>query len=186
MKIMKRMKRILLPICLLGCMAVSAQRQEGSDFNAFRAEVMERRAERLANDLDLKDQAKADFKALYNKFQEEMFVIIASEFQTRSELERKKIDDLTDDEAMLRVKNMFDRKTQSIVNSYNRLEIEKKYYAEFAKTMNNKQLLKIFEGSQNFRQRMGNNRQRNRQGGMNFGGGNDAFGGDFNNDFGGF
>ena len=45
---MKRMKRILLPICLLGCMAVSAQRQEGFDFNAFRAEVMERRAERLA------------------------------------------------------------------------------------------------------------------------------------------
>ena len=72
------------------------------------------------------------------------------------------------------------------MNLYNRLEIEKKYYNEFAKTMTNKQLLKIFEQGTGFRnQRNGGYRQNNRfGGGQGFGGQQGGFGGDFDGGFG--
>lgn len=171
---------------LLSVTVVNAQRQGNGDFEKRVAEFLERRADRLADDLGLEGEAKTSFKETYKNFQQELMAVMAASREQRTELDRKKIDDLTDEEATQRVKTMFDRKTENIVNLYNRLEIEKKYYNEFAKTMTNKQLLKIFEQGTGFRnQRNSGYRQNNRfGGGQGFGGQQGGFGGDFDGGFG--
>lgn len=176
----------IILVLLLGVTAVNAQRSGNGNFEERMAQFMERRAERLADDLGLKEEEKPAFKEAYKKFQGELMALMVQERESRTELERKKIDNLTDEEATERVKGLFGRKEQSIVNAYNRLEIEKKYYNEFAKTMTNKQLLKIFEQSPFDRnQRAGGNRPGGRfGGGLGFGGQQGGFGGDFDSGFG--
>ena len=173
---------------LAGTGCVQAQQHNNADMTERMQQMQAKRAERLADELKLQGEARVTFMATYGQFQAELLKLMVAEREAEMQATKKKIDDLTDAEAEERVKSLFDRKTQQIVNAYNRLAIEKKYYDEFAKTMTNKQLLKIVEQdamrrsgrvpSQQGQNRRGGNRNFGGQQG-NFGGSQDNFGADF-------
>ena len=108
-----------------------------------REQMMEKRAERLADELELKGDARSEFLVTYKNYQQDLM----SHRKTPpfpADLEGKKESELTEEEAAERIKAEFDRKAQQIVDAYNTLEVDKKYYEVFSKTMSAKQLMKIF------------------------------------------
>ena len=182
---MKR-KTFVLLCCSLWALALPLAAQERSAANmARRAEEMtNRQADRLADEFGLKDEARADFVALYKNYRQEVNRHRLAEMQQREENAARKAEVQTDEEATARIQAEFDRKTQAIVDAYNTLEVEKKYYAEFGKMLSPRQLVKIFvperpaRNANGAQQRAGRNG--NRQGGRGFGGfggPQDGFGG---------
>lgn len=152
-----------------------------------RSEMMNRRAEQLADNLGLKDESKTAFVETYKTYQQELISARMAGIDPSSMRNNEKTEDLTDEEATKRIQAQFDREAQQIVNAYNALEVEKKYYAEFAKTLTPKQLMQIFVNQprmgRNNRPAMGGQNRGNRsfRGGQRggFPGGNfgdDAFG----------
>lgn len=162
-------------ICLFcgsGCATLMAQ-EGGQGRNDVRmTEMLEKRAERLADDLKLKKEARTEFLETYKQYQQELMKHRRMP-SFPAEGEGKKESDMTDEEAVARVKAEFDRKAQEVVNAYNAFEVDKKYYELFSKTMTAKQLMKIFAPVRERRERgqagQGGARMRPRQG--NFGGG---------------
>lgn len=159
---------------------MAAQRNSGANGEHGRGESVDKQAERLADDFGLKDEARADFLSLYKNYRQDVMRHRVAEMQLPED-EAKKEKDMTDEEASARIQTEFDRKAQSIVDAYNRLEVEKKYYQEFSKTLSPKQLVRIFapvrdpRGGRDAQSRGGRNG--NRQGGRGFGGMPDGFGG---------
>ena len=94
--------------------------------------------------------------------------------------------ELTDDEANARIQEQFTRQEEQIATLQKRLEIQKKYSAEFAKVLTPQQVLKVLtpqRNNQRGQQRGQENGQR--QGGWQ-GGGRGGFGGGFGGPGGGF
>lgn len=136
---MKKVAGVLMCLCLWGSVSVMAQRRpEHPERNM--EEMANRRAERLADDFKLKDEARADFLSLYKTYQQELM----AQRMERERPEAKKAADYTEEEAKARIQESFDRKAQQIVTFYNRLEIDKKYYEKFSKILSGKQLMRIF------------------------------------------
>lgn len=172
------MKKTLFIAVICGFMSwgtVSAQ--------VNRDEMMNRRAERMADNLGLKDEGKTAFVETYKAYQQELMSARMAGMDPAAMRNNEKADDLTDEEAKQRIQAQFDRESQQIVNAYNALEVEKKYYTEFAKTLTPKQLMKIFvpqRAERNNRQAMGG---QNRGGRMPRGGQRGGFpGGGFENE----
>jgi len=131
----------------VSCTALSAQ-ERVSDENRAKAvaERIEKAADRLAKDFDLKDDAKDAFIKCYSAYQQEMFA--TNQFQEqRQRLEQPNNDEekkeLSDEEAMDRIKENFSRQEQQIVTMQKRLEVQKKYSEEFAKVLTPQQVLKV-------------------------------------------
>ncbi len=169
----------------------SAQRFSQEEMEARRAQMVEQQAERMAKDLDLKGDAKTSFVALYKEYQNEL---MSTQQRQRGQQrqdgqsDRKK---LTDEEAQKQIDEYFARQESQIVQQQKRLEVEKKYYEEFKKTLTVQQLAKVFRQRQ-MMQRQGGQRPGGfggpqggfggngggmRQGG--FGGNGGGMGGDF-------
>ena len=72
------------------------------------------------------------------------------------------------------LKKEFDRKAQRVVDAYNTLEVDKKYYELFAKTLSAKQLMEIFMPERNMPDR-GRGQSRGRSAAPRFGGGDMPF-----------
>ena len=163
----------------------AAQRPDGEEMKGRRAEMIEQLAERLAKDMDLKGDAKSEFIAQYKMYQNELQATQSGRrgmLNPNADREKKK---LSDEEAQNLVDEYFSRQEQQIAQQQKRLEVEKKYYAEFKKTLTPQQLAKIFRQRQNMRQGGQGPRQGGfggpqggpRQGG--FGGPQGGMGGDF-------
>lgn len=169
----KGMLRCLFCFCLVALPGmIEAQEEKEADGRAARMEQMlEKRAEKMADDLDLKGDARSSFLETYKSFQNELMPHRTNFAFPRQE--NKKESEMTDEEAVARVKAEFDRKAQQIVDLYNSLEVEKKYYETFSKTLSAKQLMKIFAPQRESRGRFGGTSGRNQSGGRsgNFGGG---------------
>ena len=86
-----------------------------------------------------------------------------------ADLGGKKESELTEEEAAERIKTEFDRKAQQIVDAYNTLEVDKKYYEVFSKTMSAKQLMKIFVPERKMNARNGGRQSVGKGGGRLFG-----------------
>ena len=189
------MKKIVLmmAIALMSVASVKAQGGQMSDEERAqrRAEMIQRQGEELAKDLKLSDSEKTSFMELYTKYQNEM--MSQFQFQRRDQNngeERKKLSEMTDEEVTARIQEAFARQAQQIEQQKARLEIQKKYYAEFSKTLKPQQLIRIFgqQRPQGQRGQQGNQQgQRGQRGnggrggcggpGGGFGGG--GFGGPF-------
>ena len=90
---------------------------------------------------------------------------------------------MSDEEITNRIKGAFERQEKMIEAMQKRLDVQKKYYAEFGKTLKPQQLMKIF-GQQRPSQGQRDGQRGPRDGGRgNFGGGRGGFGG--NGGFGG-
>lgn len=178
---MKRIKAFLMCLCLWGMLSpLAAQRDSEAGRERRRGENIEKQAERMADEFGLKDEARMNFLSLYKNYRQDVMRHRMAETQF-PEGEMKKETDLTDEEASARIQAEFDRKAQSIVDAYNRLEVEKKYYQEFSKTLSPKQLMRIFAPMRDTREgrdaQSRGGRNGNRQGGRGFGGMPGGFGG---------
>lgn len=159
------MKKLLV-LSLVTIMSMSAMAQRNQEnMQARRAEMISTMADRVAKDLNLKDEAKTQFVATYKAYQEELFGTYQTGRNQGQRGERQNDKKLTDEEAQKQVEQYFERQEQQIKQQQARLEIEKKYLAEFQKTLTPQQVAKIFAQ----RQQMGM-RQGGMQGGRGFGG----------------
>ena len=119
-------------ICLL-CSEI-AMAQDGKDRKGDmrREQMMEKRAERLADELELKGDARSEFLVTYKNYQQDLM----SHRKTPpfpADLGGKKESELTEEEAAERIKAEFDRKAQQIVDAYNTLEVDKSTMKSFLK-----------------------------------------------------
>ena len=177
------MKKILIMMAMaLVCAGqVNAQRERMNpeDMAKARGEMVKQNAERLAKDFDLKDDAKTAFIEKYTQYQEELFGEMRQQ-GNRGEAqqgERKKTTEMSDEELEKMIKSYFERQEKQIEGMQKRLEVQKKYYAEFSKTLSPKQLIKIF-GQQRPQNRQGQGQgQRGGFGGRGGMGGPGGFGG---------
>ena len=157
------------------------------------AERIEKSAERMAKDFDLKDEAKATFISTYTAYQKEMFATNQMRSQRMEQPEREGEKKLSDEEATAKLQENFTRQEQQIATMQKRLNVQKKYSEEFAKVLTPQQVLKVLtpqRGGGNREQggrRQGNDERRgNFEGGPRggFGGGpRGGFGGGFGGGF---
>lgn len=166
------MKKIILwgfyAICLVCSGTAMAQDGKDRKGDMRREQMMEKRAERLADELELKVDARSEFLVTYKNYQQDLM----SHRKTPpfpADLEGKKESELTEEEAAERIKAEFDRKAQQIVDAYNTLEVDKKYYEVFSKTMSAKQLMKIFVPVRKMNARNGGRQSVGKGGGRLFG-----------------
>ena len=159
--------------------AQEGQRSE-EDRAQMRAEMIKRVAERSAKDFDLKGDAKEAFLTTFTAYQTEMFQTNMGGMRQRGqEADEKK--ELSDEEANAKIQEQFTRQEEQIATMQKRLEIQKKYSAEFAKILTPQQVLKVLTPQRN-NQRNGQRGQGDGQRGQGgfgggFGGGRGGFGG---------
>lgn len=178
---------IVAVLALMSSSAVCAQeRMSAEEREKAMAERIERSADRLAKDLDLKDDAKKSFTETYTAYQKEMF---ATNQTQRIELGNREDEkkELSNEEATAKIKENFDRQEQQIATMKKRLEVQKKYAEEFGKFLTPQQVLKVLtpqrtQGNREQLQRRnadGERRGGNFQGGPRggFGGPGGGFGG---------
>ena len=155
-------RRILVAMMfVLGLCSVQAQ-QGAENWEEMRAERVKKQAERKAGELDLKGDAKDNFIIVFTQYQNDMFSSarksgLFENMRGRNNEPEKK--ELTDAEAKEKVENYFKGQENQIKLMQTRLQIQRKYYAEFAKTLTPQQLAKVFED-----QPMGQMNGRGRQG----------------------
>ena len=166
------MKKIILwgfyAICLVCSETAMAQDGKDRKGDMRREQMMEKRAERLADELELKGDARSEFLVTYKNYQQDLM----SHRKTPpfpADLGGKKESELTEEEAAERIKTEFDRKAQQIVDAYNTLEVDKKYYEVFSKTMSAKQFMKIFVPERKMNARNGGRQSVGKGGGRLFG-----------------
>ena len=154
------MKKIILwgfyAICLVGSETAMAQDGKDRKGDMRREQMMEKRAERLADELELKGDARSEFLVTYKNYQQDLM----SHRKTPpfpADLGGKKESELTEEEAAERIKAEFDRKAQQIVD------------AVFSKTMSAKQLMKIFAPVRKMNARNGGRQSVGKGGGRLFG-----------------
>ncbi len=158
------------------------QRMDEEEMAKRRAEIVEKQAERLAKDMDLKDDAKSQFMATYAEYQEALMSARMGnrnegEENAREERGSKKEKELTDEEATQRIEANLARQEEQIAQSQKALEITRQYYAKFKETLSPQQLYKVFG-----QQQRGNMNRQGGQGGQQGGG---PRGGGFGGGFGG-
>lgn len=156
--------------------AQQGQRSE-EDRAQMRAEMIKRVAERSAKDFDLKGDAKEAFLTTFTAYQTEMFQTNMGGMRQRGqEADEKK--ELSDEEANAKIQEQFTRQEEQIATMQKRLEIQKKYSAEFAKILTPQQVLKVLTPQRN-NQRNGQRGQGDGQRGQGGFGGGRGFGGGF-------
>ncbi len=183
-----KQKVLVLAMAMMGIVSVNAQEEQMSDEDRAqrRAEMIQRQGESLAEDMKLSDEEKTSFMETYTKYQNELMSQLQGRSGNRNEGEdRKKLSEMTDEEVTARIEEAFSRQEKQIEMQKARLEIQKKYYAEFSKTLKPQQLIRIFgqqrpRGQQNGQNgENSRNNQRGQRGGFGRGGGFGGPGGGF-------
>ncbi len=155
---------ILMAAFAMFSLSMSAQGQRQrlteEEMAKLRSEQIQKQADRLAKDLDLKDDAKANFVATYTEYQDALArvrTVARDENREEASEERnnRKEKDLTDEEATQRVEEVFARQEEQIEQSKKALEVTREYYAKFKETLTPQQLLKVFSQQQRGGQQRG-------------------------------
>lgn len=174
-------------LALMSFTAVSAQERMSEEERAKAiAERIEKAAERMAKDFDLKDDKKEAFKTTYVAFQKDMFATNSRPAHDGEEAEKK---ELTDAEATAKIQENISRQEQQIAAMQKRLEVQQKYVEEFSKVLTPQQVLKVItpqrmQGQRPQGQRQQGQRGQNTGGRGGFGGGpRGGFGGGFGGGF---
>lgn len=171
------MKKIffVMAVALVVCTTAKAQRRQMTEEerNQQRAEMIQRQTERMAKDLDFDDDAKKTaFMTTYMQYQyalQEAMGDMSQMFRPREE--EKKAEKMTDEECYAKIKEVLDQQEQQAAQSAKRLEVTKKYLAEFMTTLTPQQLYKVFGQRQRGFGNMGGQGGRGGNRGGGFGGG---------------
>ena len=143
--------------------AISTANAQNDDRDARRQEMQARMTERLVRDLKLEGEKKTQFETIYKRYQDEL---AATRTQQNRERENDRNQNLTDEEATAKLNEVFARQAEQIQQQQLRLDIQKKYCAEFSGILTPQQLLQVFQPMQGGQRQGGQ-----RQGGRGFGGG---------------
>lgn len=138
---------VVLMACIGSGKVYAQTADNGNDQAARRREIQERRVERMAKALELKDDAKEMFTKTYGAYLQELATAMpdeVSDSNPKTAETGKKEKALTDAEATQRIKEQFDRQEQRIARMQRHLEVQTKYYAEFSKFLSPQQVMKIF------------------------------------------
>lgn len=186
---------VLMALAAIFCLNASAQRNQmtAEQIEQFMAQRIERQADNLANEMGLKDEARAKFIATYAEYQKVLAAVSQPSNPEQAQAGQQRNRDkkeLTAEEATQQIEKEFARQEEQITQMQQRLVVTRAYYAEFQKSLTPQQLVKVF-GPRTARgfggqggQRMGGQRGNFGGGqGGNFGGGQ---GGGFGGDQGGF
>ncbi len=155
---------ILMAAFAMFSLSMSAQGQRQrlteEEMAKLRSEQIQKQADRLAKDLDLKDDAKANFVATYTEYQDALAKVRSvardeNREEASEERNNRKEKDLTDEEATKRVEEVFARQEEQIEQSKKALEVTREYYAKFKETLTPQQLLKVFSQQQRGGQQRG-------------------------------
>ncbi|MCD8317373.1 MAG: hypothetical protein LUC45_00265 [Paraprevotella sp.] len=172
------MKNILLIGTCVACMGWPKVMNAQSDGNVKNGsgmeQMIEKRAEKMADNLELKGDSRSSFLTTYEAYQQELMKHRAGD-RPATDTDAKKETELTEEEAAARIQAEFDRKTQQVVDLYNRLEVDKKYYELFSKTLSAKQMMKIFAPVRMPRGRGNAGRMKDEREGNPFGGQRNGF-----------
>ena len=209
------MKQTIIGLATLAAVAfglnANAQAQDSNNRENRRAEMQARQRERLVKDLELTDEQKPKFEETYTRYEAELASLRTQETEVdamsgataqqessgdkadkkskKEKKDKKEKKELTDAEATTQLQAYFDRQTAQLQRQQLRLDIQKKYCAEFSAFLTPQQLVKVFRSGQrgagdNNRQAGGRDRSgrgnRGGRGGGGFGGGprGGGFGGD--------
>lgn len=170
---MKTNFRILAVVAMLFGFLHNTNAQDNNDRGARRQEMQARQTERLIRDLKLTDEQKGKFGPIYARYLEEMAATRTQQNRNRQNDNK----DLSDEEATAQLNEQFARQAEQIQQQQLRLDIQKKYCAEFSAVLTPQQLLKVFQPQvgQQFN-RQGQQGGRGPRGGFG-GGGRGGFGG---------
>lgn len=182
-------------MALVSFSAVCAQERMSEEERAKSVgERIERAADRVAKEFDLKGDTKEAFIKTYSAYQKEMFATNQTrgqraDFSNRDDAQKE----LSDEEATAKLKENFERQEQQIATMQKRLEVQKKYAEEFGKVLTPQQVLKVLTpqrgqgGGRDQLQRRGDGERRgNFEGGPRGGFGGGPRGGGFGGPGGGF
>jgi len=179
-------KSIFMVAMMLGISTATFAQEEkksSEDRAKMRAEMVQKQAEHLAKDFELKDANKTAFIETFTSYQNELSSGMESLRRVNNGEKPEGKKELTEEEAKVQIQENFERQEKQIAAMQSRLETQKKYYAEFAKILTPQQLVKIFaqqrrSGQQGGGQRGGgNNRQGGNRGGDRGGNRGGGFGG---------
>ncbi|MCQ2223866.1 MAG: hypothetical protein MJZ35_08790, partial [Bacteroidaceae bacterium] len=164
---------LMLTIALLSCVGANAQRnrQRMSDEDRAkqRAEQIQKQSESMAKTLGIKDDAaKTAFIEKYVAYQTELQSSMNMNFGRMGGDDDKKPEKMTDEECFSKIKDALEMQEQQATSSAKRLEVTKKYLAEFMQMLTPQQLVQIFAPS---RGNFGGGGGRGGFGGGGFGGG---------------
>lgn len=136
---------IVAVVALMSSTALFAQeRMSEEEREKAMAERIEKSANRLAKEFGLKDDVRKGFVETYTAYQREMFATNQVQGQRNERVERdEEKKELTDAEARAQIEESFTRQEQQIQTMQRRLEVQRKYVAEFEKTLTPQQLLKV-------------------------------------------
>jgi len=160
---------ILMAFAMMAALSANAQRQRMSEeeMAKMRAEQIQKQAEQLAKDIKLEKEDRPAFIELYTKYQNELSESMMQNMQQRRNRgEETDAFKMSDEDCFAKIAESLTNQEKQIEQSQKRLEITKKYMAEFmgANKYSAQQLYKIFAEQ--------------RRGGMGgFGGGMGGFGG---------
>ncbi len=166
--------------------ALNTNAQENNDRESRRAEMRTKQMERVVKNLKLSDEQRTKFEPIYTSYQDELFALMAPKGKMdggkkadakKKGKDKKDKEELTDAEAAERLQQVFDRQAEEIQKSQQRLDIQKKYCAQFSSFLTPQQLLRLFQprGQQRNGRQQGRSAQ-NGRGGRGGRGGNQGMG----------
>lgn len=149
------MKKLLLLFLLLltasiGFNAAAQPKGHGKHDPKMMKEITDYKIKFLAQEMELKDDQKEKFAELYQKMTEEKM----QNFHKMRELEKSLKEDSSEKDYQEASKTIADIKQRDI-------QLDKEYDEKFAKFLSQKQIYKMKEAEDKFRQRMHEMRQKN-------------------------
>ena len=145
------MKKLLIfALVAASAMTMNAQPEQMSeeDMAQRRSEMIQNKAEKLASNFGLKDDAKTQFVDLYKQYQTDLEATQEKPNKPDGQKAQKGADkekkSLTDEEATAKVNEYFERQEKQISQMQKKLDVEKKYYEKFKKTLTPQQLARLF------------------------------------------
>lgn len=129
-----------------GILAANAQEEASTNRAAKRAEMTVKSAEKFVKEFNLEGDAQKSFVQTYSHYVEEL-ANCDSAVKAGSSRAGKKVDgkkaELTDAEATEKLNDMLARQQKAIEGMQARLEVQKKYVAEFGKVLTPAQVYKV-------------------------------------------
>ena len=133
-----------------GILAANAQEEASTNRAAKRAEMTVKSAEKFVKEFNLEGDAQKSFVQTYSNYVEELancYSAVKSGSSSESNQAGKKEDgkkaELTDAEATEKLNDMLARQQKAIEGMQARLEVQKKYVAEFGKVLTPAQVYKV-------------------------------------------
>ncbi len=160
-------KIVMMALAAMMCIGMNAQERRNrtvEEMQARRTARTERKAQQLAEDMDLKGEAKEQFIAAYKDMVKEIEAANVFRRQQANAAEKEKKDDkkakMTPEEANKMMQQQFVRRQQEIEQMQKVLQIQQEYYKRMQQFLDGSQLMRVFDQRNNTPRQAQMNRMR--------------------------